>query len=52
MLNSMKGPDGQKRPDDVVSNAVIVAKIATGEITEKPSRRRTISVKDVRHMKR
>jgi hypothetical protein len=29
-----KGPQGQKRPADVVSNAVRVAKILTGEIED------------------
>lgn len=29
-----KGPKGQKRPADVISNAVTVMKIATGEIVE------------------
>jgi hypothetical protein len=29
-----KGPQGQKRPADVVSNAIRVAKILTGEIEE------------------
>jgi hypothetical protein len=29
-----KGPKGQKRPADVISNAVHVMRIATGEITE------------------
>ena len=29
-----KGPQGQKRPADVIGNAVHVAKIATGEIEE------------------
>jgi hypothetical protein len=29
-----KGPQGQRRPTDVVSNAVHVMRIATGEITE------------------
>ena len=28
------GPKGQKRPPDVIANAVMVAKIATGEIQE------------------
>ena len=28
------GPRGQKRPADVISTAVVVAKIATGEIQE------------------
>jgi len=30
-----KGPKGEKRPADVVANAVKVMKIATGEETEK-----------------
>ena len=30
----MKGPQGQKRPADVVSNAVYIARIAIGEIGE------------------
>jgi 2-keto-3-deoxy-6-phosphogluconate aldolase len=29
-----KGPQGQKRPADVISNAVHVMRIATGEIEE------------------
>ena len=29
-----KGPQGQKRPADVVGNAVHVARIATGEIED------------------
>lgn len=29
-----KGPKGQKRPADVIGAAVMIAKIATGEITE------------------
>ncbi|MDA8232732.1 MAG: hypothetical protein M0006_15485 [Magnetospirillum sp.] len=29
-----KGPKGQKRPADVIGAAIMVAKIATGEITE------------------
>lgn len=29
-----KGPQGQKRPADAVANAVMVARIATGEIVE------------------
>jgi len=29
-----KGPKGQKRPSDVVSNAIRVAQIATGEVEE------------------
>ena len=32
--NMPKGPKGQKRPGDVVGAAVMVAKIATGEIKE------------------
>ena len=30
----LKGPKGQKRPADVISNAVRVMRIATGEIEE------------------
>lgn len=30
----LKGPQGQKRPADVIGNAVNVAKIATGEIED------------------
>ena len=29
-----KGPQGQKRPADVISNAVKIAKIATGEVED------------------
>lgn len=29
-----KGPKGQKRPADVISNAVLVMRIATGEVEE------------------
>jgi len=29
-----KGPKGQKRPADVIGNAVHVMRIATGEVTE------------------
>ena len=29
-----KGPKGEKRPADSNANAVLIAKIATGEITE------------------
>lgn len=32
-----KGPQGQKRPGDVIGAAVMVARIATGEIDEKPA---------------
>ncbi|HAM53692.1 MAG TPA: RNA-binding protein [Nitrospiraceae bacterium] len=35
-----KGPQGQKRPGDVIGAAVKVAKIATGEIEEKIEGRR------------
>ena len=33
-----KGPQGQKRPTDVVGCAVLVAKIATGEVQEELDR--------------
>lgn len=29
-----KGPQGQKRPGDVIGAAIMVAKIATGEISD------------------
>jgi hypothetical protein len=29
-----KGPEGQKRPGDVIGAAVMVAKIATGEVAD------------------
>jgi hypothetical protein len=29
-----KGPQGQKRPADVIGNAVLIGKIATGEIED------------------
>ena len=32
-----KGPKGQKRPADVISNAIRVARIATGEESEFPA---------------
>jgi hypothetical protein len=33
------GPRGERRPADVIGAAVMVAKIATGEITEAPKRK-------------
>jgi len=33
-----KGPRGEKRPADVIGAAIMVGRIATGEITEKPSK--------------
>lgn len=30
------GPKGQKRPADVIGNAIMVAKIATGEVEDAP----------------
>jgi len=32
-----KGPNGQKRPGDVIGAAVMVGRIATGEIEDGPS---------------
>jgi hypothetical protein len=32
-----RGPKGEKRPADVIGAAIMVAKIATGEIEDKPS---------------
>ena len=42
-----KGPQGQKRPADVIGAAVMVAKIATGEIedTQSPAPKRAIGGK-------
>ena len=34
-----KGPRGEKRPPDVIGNAVKVMRIATGEEAEQPDRR-------------
>jgi hypothetical protein len=31
-----KGPRGEKRPADVVGNAVLIARIATGEVQDTP----------------
>lgn len=31
-----KGPNGEKRPADVVGNAVLIARIATGEVDDTP----------------
>jgi hypothetical protein len=30
-----KGPQGQKRPADVIGNAVLIGRIATGEVEDK-----------------
>jgi hypothetical protein len=41
-----RGPNGQRRPADVIGAAVMVARIATGEIQDtqsKPSRQRAAS---------
>jgi len=32
-----KGPGGEKRPGDVIGAAIMVAKIATGEIEDNPT---------------
>ena len=34
-----RGPKGERRPGDVVGAAIMAAKIATGEIEEKPPQR-------------
>lgn len=31
-----KGPKGEKRPADVIGAAIMVGRIATGEVSEKP----------------
>ena len=33
-----KGPHGEKRPADVIGAAVMVARIATGEVNNAPSK--------------
>jgi len=33
-----RGPKGEKRPADVIGAAVMVARIATGEIEDQPSK--------------
>ncbi len=33
-----RGPKGEKRPADVIGNAVHVMRVATGEIEDNPSR--------------
>ena len=33
------GPKGEKRPADVIGNAIMIAKIATGEIEDTDPRR-------------
>lgn len=38
------GPNGEKRPTDPVAQMVRIAKIATGEIDEKPARRIVLEV--------
>jgi hypothetical protein len=35
-----KGPNGEYRPADVIGGAIMIAKIATGEIEETRSRNR------------
>jgi len=37
-----KGPKGQKRPADVIANAVLVMKIATGEAEDKTASERRV----------
>jgi hypothetical protein len=32
-----RGPKGEKRPADVIGNAVHVMRVATGDVTESPS---------------
>lgn len=33
-----KGPRGEKRPADAVSNAVLIGRIATGEVEDTPAK--------------
>ncbi len=39
-----KDPKGRKRPADVISNAVMVMKIATGEVEQPPDTRNPAAV--------
>lgn len=39
-----KDPKGRKRPADVISNAVLVMRIATGEVVEPPDTRDPVAV--------
>lgn len=39
-----KGPGGEKRPADVIGNAVMVMKIATGEVKEPTGAGRLVSL--------
>jgi len=34
-----RGPRGEKRPADVIGSAIMVARIATGEVEEKPKKK-------------
>jgi hypothetical protein len=34
-----RGPQGQKRPADTIGAAVVVGKLATGELSEKPKQK-------------
>jgi hypothetical protein len=38
-IRTPKGPQGQKSPADVIGTAVMVGRIATGEIAKIPMRR-------------
>lgn len=42
-----KGPKGQKRPADVVSNAIKVARIATGEEDEAPMTKKVMDASEM-----
>ena len=47
-----KGPQGQKRPADVIGNAVHVMRIATGEVEDKkPSPRKQKAISKARPAK-
>ena len=36
-MHMPKGPNGQKRPGDVIGAAIMVSRIATGEIEDNPT---------------
>lgn len=39
-----RGPKGEKRPADVIGAAIMVARIATGEVTDAPPEKRRQSL--------
>jgi hypothetical protein len=44
-----RGPQGQKRPADVIGTAIMVARIATGEIEEEADERSAGKIRSERN---